>query len=147
MDSHSFLKDFASCFSCERLVMVTRPTAVARQKKKSTTEPIFDITVCYTCEQAGVAVPPATGNQWGAEALPVICLSSSVVKSSVKLVAASEMVEGAITIRETDGRVTARHRDDILHSYHAGCKVATVNVYEHVGPTAVECAYLETGFF
>ena len=64
--------------------------------------------------------------KWGTDTLP----SSSVVKSSIKLIAMSKMVEGAVTIRETDGRVAARHTDDILHSYDAGCKLVTVNVYE-----------------
>lgn len=127
--------------------MFTKPKLVNNNKKKSQNEPTFYITVCYTCEADGATVPQQTGNDWMGDTEPRICLSSSVLKTSVKFNAVGKMAEPNLQLHEVHGRVRARHRNDILHSYEPGCRIVSVNVHEQVDSTAEECAHLETGFF
>jgi hypothetical protein len=147
MDSATFVKDFASCISCERIVMITKPKLTNPNKKKPLNEPTFHVTVCYSCEADGAAVPQETGNKWTTNVPPSFYLSLSVLKTSVKFKAVNKMVESSLQFREQQGRVKVRHRNDILHGYETGCKIVSVNVYEHVDATAIECAHLDTGFF
>ena len=57
MNSRTFLRDFASCVSCEWLIMVAKFQVGGHDKRRSIIEPTFHIT-CYTCELAGASVPP-----------------------------------------------------------------------------------------
>ena len=105
----------------------------------------FHTTVCYICETDGVAVPARRQEEF--DVPPMIQQSSSSIESPVKFKAARKMVEHVLGLNSNNGRVPVHHRDDILHSYSVGCRIVTVNVYESVDETAVESAYLETGFF
>jgi hypothetical protein len=148
MGSELSLKDFASCVSCDRMVMFLRPKSNDNKNKKKSQQNAqgFHATVCYTCERDGAAAPQHDLKGWGSNSSPTFRLSSSLVKGSVKFVAASKLVEGDIKCEETDGKVNLRPRHAILHHYKEGCRVVTVNL-ENIDATAVECPYLETGFF
>jgi len=143
------VKDFLSCMSCSRLVSIVRPETInsensCRRDRGLNGGARFQTTVCYICETDGVAVPARRKNDF--DMTPTIQQSSSTIESSVKFKAARKMVEHTLGLDSNNGRVTVHHRDDVLHSYGVGCKIVTVNVYESVNETAVESAYLETGF-
>lgn len=71
-------------------------------KKKSQNEPFYYITVCYTCEQVGAAVPNKFGDEWVMTTPTSICRSSSVMKSSAKFINVGKMVGGRLKLREMD---------------------------------------------
>ena len=147
MTSQPFVRDFLSCVSCERLLMVAKPKVSRNDKKnKASSNPTFHLTVCYTCEREGAMVPPKH-DPIEFDSNVTFYLNSSLVRSSINFIAAGKLVDDSLEIQERGRRVKVWHRDVILHSYEAGSRVVTVNIYEHVNSTAVECPYLEAGFF
>ncbi|KIW35877.1 hypothetical protein, variant [Exophiala oligosperma] len=146
MDSEPPVKDFASCVSCDSIIMISRPRRGYRGKKRLV-DPVFQITVCYTCELKGAAVPPRQANEFLAEQPPSYCLSTSLVRNSANFIAAGKMQEVEMSLRENGGRVTLTHRSDILHSYDAGCRLTTIHVNKDLETTTDESPSLETGFF
>lgn len=55
------------------------------------------------------------------------------------------MVDHLVDLNDRQGRVAAKHKDYIMHSFSVGCKF--FNVYESFFGTAVESADVETGLF
>jgi len=146
MDSEPYVKDFVSYISCDRILIISRPRRSDRNKKRLDCS-VFQITVCYTYELNGVAVPPREGKEWPSESPTSYYLSISVVRSSGNFIAIRKMLEGTITLQEREGRVITRHRNDILHSYNTGYRMITIYVHKHVEKTAIGSSSLETGFF
>ncbi|KIW36440.1 hypothetical protein, variant [Exophiala oligosperma] len=146
MDSEPPVKDFASCVSCDSIIMIARPRRSDRGKKRLV-NPIYQITVCYTCERNGAAVPPRKSNEFFSEQPPFYCLSTSLVRNSANFIATGKMQEVGISLREEGGRVIMTHRSDILHSYDPGCRMTTIHVNKDLETTTNESSSLETGFF
>lgn len=146
----NFLRDFLSCMSCPRLISIIRSEDMnsenmTRHDQRMGRTATFHSTVCYSCEVAGVAVPARQHDDFVMR--PTMQQSASTIESSVKFKAARKMVEHTLGLKISNGRVTVYHRDDILHNYSTGCKIVTITIYESVDETAVESAYMETGFF
>ena len=78
---------------------------------------------------------------------PTTQQGSSTIESSDKFMAARKTVEHTLWLSSDNVRVTLYHRDVILHRYHVRCKMLSATFYESVDETAVESAYMQTGFF